>query len=158
MSVQMWKGSIQKQNLELGGRLRRSIGPWRTSALPVRTVQATRDVPRSEQPSWSKVWESLSSRVRNALCVSEVSPSVCPVRLVGECWWTIPGLIHTEYRRCRTLQPQTKSRGALWQSRYSRRYQVSLTSFGPQMKPTSILTERQTPRQMSSGGPPDPIK
>ena len=92
------------------------MGPWRTSTLPVRTVQATRDVPRSGQPSWSKVWESLSWRVRNALGVSEVSPSVYPVRLAEECWWTILGLTHTEYRRCKPLKSQTRSRGALWQS------------------------------------------
>ena len=45
--------------------------------------------------------KSLSSRVRNALCASEVSPSICRVRLAGECWRTISGLTHTEYRRCR---------------------------------------------------------
>ena len=52
---------------------------------------------------------------------------------------------HTEYRRCRSLQSQTTSRERLWQSRYStksRRPKVSLTSFGPQMKPTSYLDRK----------------
>ena len=75
----------------------KSIRPCRTSMMPVRTVQATRDVLRSEQPSWSKVWKTLCSRVRNALCGSEFSSSVCSVTLAGEYWWTISGLTHTEH-------------------------------------------------------------
>ena len=52
------------------------------------------------------------------------------------------------------IQPQKRSRGALCQSRCSgrsRSHQVSLTSFGPQMKPTSILTERRTPSKCILG-------
>ena len=63
----------------------------------------------------------------------------------------------------RAVEPYslTRSREKLWQSRYltrSKRPKVSLTSFEPQMKPTSILTESRTQRQMCSGGLPDPVK
>ena len=141
-----------KAEFRTGWTTSRSMVPWRTSTLSVKTV------PRSVLPSWSKAWESLSSRVRNAPCISEFSPSVCPVRVVRECWWTISGHTYTEYRRCRVLHPPTRSRGALCQSRCSRtsrRHQVSLTSFGPQM---TVLTERWTPRQLTSGGPSVPMK
>ena len=104
--------------------------------------------------------ESIHESPKHSVCKRSQSLGMCRETFRRE---LVNNIRAYQYRIQTLANPYSlrqEARGALWQSRCSRRsrrHQVSLTSSGPQMIPTSILTGRRTPRQISSGGPPDPM-